>query len=233
MNPTRRPDHTHSHHSGRESANALPDSEKHTAKRVEKRPKATRNSRGQIKAACHECRRRRTRCDGKRPMCSSCQQRGATGECDYDTGDVAESRTAALKRENGTLKETLSLLGQAFEHIRNMAEGDALSLLGRARSTADPIAASVSLGRVPYSDLAPATSSPLVAETRMELELQAMYGAVYPREDPVDQGNIDATLARSHLWRASGDWRASRKLVTPSPTRSDNVPTDFAAKRSR
>ncbi|KAF2158967.1 hypothetical protein M409DRAFT_61233 [Zasmidium cellare ATCC 36951] len=67
---------------------------------------APRTKRGSIACvACNTCRRRKTRCDGKRPACRRCKDSGKT--CVYEA-NVNESRQAALKRENEELRRQLA-----------------------------------------------------------------------------------------------------------------------------
>ncbi|KAI0754622.1 hypothetical protein C8Q80DRAFT_1139976 [Daedaleopsis nitida] len=49
-------------------------------------PTCRGNPRVRVYVACHECRMRRIRCDGAKPMCSSCKRRHTDPErCTYDT----------------------------------------------------------------------------------------------------------------------------------------------------
>ncbi|KAK0114201.1 hypothetical protein ONS95_013701 [Cadophora gregata] len=47
-------------------------------------PKEPQPKRRKIQLACNKCRNRKTRCDGTRPVCVACLERGLAGECSYE-----------------------------------------------------------------------------------------------------------------------------------------------------
>ncbi|KAF2405322.1 hypothetical protein EJ06DRAFT_525848 [Trichodelitschia bisporula] len=116
-------------------------------------PKSIQYSkRGKITiVACVSCRRRKTKCDGRRPICSQCQ--GRSGTCHYDMSE--EHRRLTFLRENvehlAVEKNTLESL---ISSLRSDSVEEALEVLRRLRSGAEPyvlaqqIQASQSLAQV-------------------------------------------------------------------------------------
>lgn len=49
-------------------------------------PEGPPQKRRKIQLACNCCRMRKTRCDGRRPICSSCERRGSGEGCLYEEG---------------------------------------------------------------------------------------------------------------------------------------------------
>ncbi|KAI0675013.1 hypothetical protein C8Q78DRAFT_1162108 [Trametes maxima] len=67
-------------------------------------PTARGNDRIRVYVACHECRARKIRCDGAKPMCVQCQKRPSdTGACTYD---AAPNRRGNDRRGRGTSRAT-------------------------------------------------------------------------------------------------------------------------------
>ncbi|KAF2669508.1 hypothetical protein BT63DRAFT_262961 [Microthyrium microscopicum] len=98
--------------------------------------KPTYSKRGKITiVACVPCRRRKTKCDGKRPTCSQCQSRD--GNCQYDMNE--EQRRLTYLRENvETLAEEKNNLEQLLMHLRNSTEDESFEILRRIRGGAEP-----------------------------------------------------------------------------------------------
>ncbi|KAI4848095.1 hypothetical protein E4T44_04136 [Aureobasidium sp. EXF-8845] len=78
------------------------------------RQRATKDRRNIIKAACSACRRRKSKCDGKRPTCSACVSKGAS--CEYST-EVGVSSQAARR-------ERLKSYATILELVRDSAPED-------------------------------------------------------------------------------------------------------------
>ncbi|KIW07185.1 hypothetical protein, variant [Verruconis gallopava] len=92
--------------------------------------KKTRASRQQVAVACLPCQKRKCRCDGKRPVCSTCVTRGK--DCEYNI-DEGMSRVAHLKEKNKTLEETSKELQAVIEILRKGSDSDAAAVLARLR----------------------------------------------------------------------------------------------------
>lgn len=76
--------------------------------------------------ACNGCRRRKVRCDGQRPQCRSCQQRGEEEPCTY----------AKPRSHSQPSKETEQIL-ELFDFLRTGSENQALDSLHILRSHND------------------------------------------------------------------------------------------------
>ncbi|QDS72658.1 hypothetical protein FKW77_002666 [Venturia effusa] len=98
-------------------------------------PKPTYSKRGKITiVACVNCRRRKTKCDGKRPMCSQCHARD--GQCHYDMSE--EQRRLTYLRENvEQLAEEKQILESLIHNLRIGTEEDSIEILRRLRGGTD------------------------------------------------------------------------------------------------
>ncbi|KAF2435240.1 hypothetical protein EJ08DRAFT_581095 [Tothia fuscella] len=109
--------------------------------------KPTYAKRGRITiVACVYCRRRKTKCDGKRPICSQCQARD--GRCFYDMNE--EQRRLTYLRENvEQLSDQKSSLESLIQNLRVGTEEEAMEILRRLRGGTDPqsLAEHVQAGR--------------------------------------------------------------------------------------
>ncbi|VUC32115.1 unnamed protein product [Clonostachys rosea] len=98
------------------------------------RPRAKRRK---IALACNYCRARKTRCDGRQPACSTCENKGASSDCVYEQGTLKTRRYVS----------TLEARVQEYERRRVMeplddgAGQDArqAALVGVSRSDNSPI----------------------------------------------------------------------------------------------
>ncbi|KAM0282248.1 hypothetical protein ACHAQH_003112 [Verticillium albo-atrum] len=90
----------------------------------------------QTKVACSACRRKRTKCDGRRPVCSTCAAtiRRPAEECEYDA-EPDITRTAALKKKNGELHRRSELLEQLFHLLTLRTEDESVAIIRRMRMT--------------------------------------------------------------------------------------------------
>ncbi|TLD39586.1 hypothetical protein E2P81_ATG00573 [Venturia nashicola] len=109
--------------------------------------KPSYSKRGKITiVACVNCRRRKTKCDGKRPTCSQCLARD--GQCHYDMSE--EQRRLTYLRENVEhLAEEKQTLQSLIHNLRIGTEEDSMEILRRLRSGTDPhiLAQHVQAGR--------------------------------------------------------------------------------------
>lgn len=88
--------------------------------------------RPQTKIACTSCRRRKSKCDGQRPVCSLCAGMGRT-RCEYDAGpDV--TRFAALKTKHEELQRRLSLFEELFRLLSTRSEPESVEIIRRIRT---------------------------------------------------------------------------------------------------
>jgi hypothetical protein len=89
--------------------------------------------------ACVACRKRKSKCDGNRPVCTCCSQKDT--ECVYELGPN-EKPSQAMKRKNEEMQGELLNLRQLYDFLRHCPEQEAMDVLHRIRTT--PIATSPS-----------------------------------------------------------------------------------------
>lgn len=82
--------------------------------------------------ACVACRKRKSKCDGNRPVCTCCSQKDT--ECIYELGPN-EKPSQAMKRKNEEMQGELSNLRQLYDFLRHCPEQEAMDVLHRIRST--------------------------------------------------------------------------------------------------
>lgn len=81
--------------------------------------------------ACVACRKRKSKCDGNRPICTCCSQKDT--ECIYELGPN-EKPSQAMKRKNEEMQGELSNLRQLYDFLRLRPENEAFEILRRIRS---------------------------------------------------------------------------------------------------
>ncbi|KAI3571859.1 hypothetical protein IWW34DRAFT_242443 [Fusarium oxysporum f. sp. albedinis] len=105
------------------SSQSQPSGSSSTLLSSEKLPKRQRVG---AQLACNECRRRKVRCDGQRPHCGVCQQRGEKEPCTY----------AKTRSHSQRIKEAGQIL-ELFNLLRTGSENQALDSLRILRSHND------------------------------------------------------------------------------------------------
>jgi hypothetical protein len=55
--------------------------------------------RGKIGTACRNCRERKTRCDGRQPVCIACENRQVGETCSYERGQLSLSKGLSTSRQ--------------------------------------------------------------------------------------------------------------------------------------
>ncbi|EMC97377.1 hypothetical protein BAUCODRAFT_138682 [Baudoinia panamericana UAMH 10762] len=110
------------------------------------------NKRRAVSSACIPCRKRKSKCDGAVPSCSTCTAVYRT-ECTYDA-DSDHRRKGALKRDIQSLQQQNDALDVIIASLRSLPETEAISLLHslRGESSMDEVAASLRTNvRLPHS----------------------------------------------------------------------------------
>ncbi|KAG6302649.1 hypothetical protein E4U45_002659 [Claviceps purpurea] len=145
-----------------------------------------------VVAACEYCRKRKAKCDARRPTCSSCIARGLP--CTYAT-NPSETRGSALKRrhehlENDfhRLQKSHDALQQVVQALQSREDGDALAIFQRIRQHED---AETIMEHLHASDLLlglregphsrPASGSYSAPRPYMPIPLLAPNDTTYPR----------------------------------------------------
>ncbi|KAK0667817.1 hypothetical protein QBC41DRAFT_132651 [Cercophora samala] len=94
------------------------------------------------RSPCINCRERRRKCDGKRPICTECLRREES--CVYERPEGV-TRVDLLRAENSALISQVSLLERLVDGLRSSTDQDAALLLARLRlgDTVDQLAHTV------------------------------------------------------------------------------------------
>ncbi|KAG6103015.1 hypothetical protein E4U14_006499 [Claviceps sp. LM454 group G7] len=94
-----------------------------------------------VVAACECCRKRKAKCDARRPTCSSCTARGLP--CTYAT-NPSETRGSALKRRHEHLENDFHVLQKSHDALQQVVQAlqsredeDALAIFQRLRQQED------------------------------------------------------------------------------------------------
>ncbi|KAK1760212.1 hypothetical protein QBC47DRAFT_289520 [Echria macrotheca] len=88
-----------------------------------------------VVSACAVCRKRKSRCSGDRPRCTSCARQKT--DCLYDTDDAGETAGQAAKRRLTSLQHRVSAYDRVFAALQSRPESDAASILSRIRQGHD------------------------------------------------------------------------------------------------
>ncbi|KAJ9134028.1 Nitrogen assimilation transcription factor nit-4 [Pleurostoma richardsiae] len=117
-----------------------------------------------VAQACRFCRQNKAKCDGMRPRCATCVDKGRP--CGYE-GEAGQSRQAAMKSRLDTLE-------RLFAQLQTRPTDEAGHLLQRIRSTEDLASLvesrSYRTGSDPYMDSQP-SSQPSIAYASGTLDL--------------------------------------------------------------
>ncbi|KAG5937909.1 hypothetical protein E4U59_004112 [Claviceps monticola] len=145
-----------------------------------------------VVAACEYCRKRKAKCDARRPTCSSCVARGTP--CTYTT-DPSETRGSALKRKHQQLENDFhrlqkshDTLQQVVQALQSREDRDALAIFQRIRQHED---AEIIIDHLHASDLLlglrtgphsrPASGSFSASQPYMPIPLLAPDVTIFPR----------------------------------------------------
>lgn len=86
--------------------------------------------RDRIVSACDECRTRKTKCNGERPICSECVKRSST--C-YYAARLTETQGQALKRKHDELQRQNDAYAELFNLIKTGPDNESYELLRRIK----------------------------------------------------------------------------------------------------
>ncbi len=87
-----------------------------------------------ILVACEPCRKKKCKCDGKRPICGTCVARET--DCIYD-GEPDARRSVTLKRKNEALVEEVKRMRDLLELMRSKPQSEAVRIFQQVRSSSD------------------------------------------------------------------------------------------------
>ncbi|KXT08280.1 hypothetical protein AC579_7568 [Pseudocercospora musae] len=89
-----------------------------------------------VSSACIPCRKRKSKCDGQLPSCSTCVAVYRT-ECTYDA-DSDHRRKGALKRDIQSLQQQNDALDVIVASLRTLPEAESIALLHSLRGHVNP-----------------------------------------------------------------------------------------------
>ncbi|KAK3330184.1 hypothetical protein B0H66DRAFT_48791 [Apodospora peruviana] len=173
-------------------------------------PSNARKRRQATTAACGPCRKRKSKCDGHRPKCTTCRERNT--DCSFDT-NVTETHAQALKRKFNELQSQTSVYERLYDVLRGRSEQEANEVLQRIRRGADLESV---LRQVNYGDVL--LQLALVPEARYRYEFPCMS------EMPtfllrLDNPYLDSEVYACHL-RAAPTSGRQQQLPSPANTTS-------------
>ncbi|KAB2105365.1 hypothetical protein AG0111_0g5657 [Alternaria gaisen] len=115
---------------------------------------ALRTPRGKITSiACESCRKRKSKCDGVRPKCNTCQSKNLT--CVYDVAEDGKTTTQLrahvrrLAKELDDMKSVVSLLAMAPDRASAANWASELEKNGFAHHSAEEVKKALSVGMFP------------------------------------------------------------------------------------
>ncbi|KAL7809059.1 N-terminal fungal transcription regulatory domain-containing protein [Trichoderma gracile] len=119
-----------------------------------------------VSVACNACRRKKTRCDGKRPVCSACEH--TPNSCTY-------------RDEAGLSEESQSLLQEVFRTLNALPDDQVLERVRSLKKEIDPLAILASLrGRGAAQQPNAAIEMTLMSDAFQTMELGPQFPNVYP-----------------------------------------------------
>ncbi|KJZ73988.1 hypothetical protein HIM_06656 [Hirsutella minnesotensis 3608] len=186
----------------------------------------TKKRRPISKIACNSCRAKKIACDGVQPVCSPCANKVA--KCVFRPPDA----NAALKKMLAERDRDASAL---VEHLKSLADGEALDFLHKLKSAPDlntalssvrcptgnsgarPEPPAVETISPPVSPGASPSASP-PAQWHIESELSVLHPAVYPPLSPVTPGSpaVYGDSCGDPTGHFDGDYLAHHYLSVPN-----------------
>ncbi|EFY91265.1 C6 transcription factor, putative [Metarhizium acridum CQMa 102] len=96
-----------------------------------------RQKRRQVASACANCRKRKEKCDDKRPTCGACARRGVT--CNNDIKEDESASTVALRHRNTSLRQENEQLRELFKLLHKLPTEEGQEVISRLKVADDPI----------------------------------------------------------------------------------------------
>ncbi|KAK4222661.1 nitrogen assimilation transcription factor nirA, partial [Podospora fimiseda] len=125
--------------------------------------------------ACAQCQKRKSKCDGSRPMCTACIKR-KDAQCLYPVREGAMSRYSDLKETYSQLQRENQDLRELFCYIKRRPEDEAFEIYKRLRTADDPIQVLNFFRHADTLLLMPSSTGALASDKKaedLELETQA------------------------------------------------------------
>ncbi|KJZ68072.1 hypothetical protein HIM_12535 [Hirsutella minnesotensis 3608] len=125
--------------------------------------------------ACEGCRRRRVKCDGKRPLCGQCARKGE--DCQYEAGE-GETVLLALKKRYGALEKEHTRYKELFNLLRSRPDRDANEILRRLRTAEEPLVVLEAINHAELLLQGPSFEEEVCNERLLRLDQQALENSV-------------------------------------------------------
>lgn len=103
-------------------------------------PSGSRRKRHQVASACENCRKRKEKCDDRRPTCGACSRRGVS--C---SNSGLESTAVSLRSRNNNLRQENSRLRDLYKLLVTLPGEESNDILARLRMSNDPMATLASI----------------------------------------------------------------------------------------
>ncbi|KAK5625141.1 hypothetical protein RRF57_000858 [Xylaria bambusicola] len=138
-------------------------------------PSRPRKGRSAVLVACEPCRRLKAKCDGERPSCHRCRNKGQ--ECAYELPEDALSRSSARKEITNRLQRENSELRSLLHDLSRRPDAESYNIYRRLRLTDDPISLVHSIRQAEL--LLPVTTTDGdESATLQQIEANALDGSV-------------------------------------------------------
>ncbi|KNB06214.1 hypothetical protein FOXG_19601 [Fusarium oxysporum f. sp. lycopersici 4287] len=173
--------------------------------------------------ACNACRKRKIRCDGRRPQCEACRRTGEQEPCTY-----SESRS------QGQSKETEKIL-ELFNIMKTGPENLAIDILQIIRSHSDlDTALSILQPRLVSAQHASGQRWPAGATKYLDLEseLMARYSLSFPPLQPYESSILNSVESWAVLSTGRISNTDSKVFGLPTNSESNLFPVHHPRQRS-
>lgn len=145
-----------------------------------------------VASACLACRKKKIRCNGAYPACTTCEQTGR--ECVYEAGESSSSSGSGDSSGDG--------LVEAIRLLNSMPPQQALQMLGslQGEGAASQIISSLRIGayhntrRQESSTADLGGTTPTAHRPSLAVELEIRHPFAYPPLNPIDLGHADSQL---------------------------------------
>ncbi|KAF2487105.1 hypothetical protein BDY17DRAFT_319672 [Neohortaea acidophila] len=189
--------------------------------------------------ACSRCRIKKTKCDGKRPICGRCRR--GQSECVYDIAEEGITKMQHLQHQLNKRNEDYGRLVRLFGALQSGSEEQATGLLARLRrgesldSLVGRVEASSSSTSSSSSRLLPASSSSVqvdAAPSEVPSEAASAARRAWP---PIGSDDVLWTSwsSRCETPAASLAHTPSESSLPPADTQQDVLEIDAAQRRLR
>ncbi|KAK4496228.1 hypothetical protein PRZ48_012208 [Zasmidium cellare] len=167
-----------------------------------------------VSSACIPCRKRKSKCDGQLPSCSTCVAVYRT-ECSYDA-DSDHRRKGALKRDIQSLQQQNDALDVIVASLKSLPETEAITLLHSLRGDTNPDDLANSLRsnvRLPHS-FAPQTleadfAQQITTPNTAPYDSSTTFPPPLPRTDSQDSTDLNSynpSTTSSTILEAPTSW---------------------------